>query len=147
MCTTLEKFIAPRGSGRTTQICKYAILHDCDIIVPNRNNIQHIITVMMQICAGPNEYEYIGYNQSTNDIKIHTGIDTVVIHVFDAESFQFARFGPDRMKPVVIDDIDECMKHIIGSNKIAACSMATYNPHDVALTYGNDIGTLFRSLI
>ena len=143
----MEKFIAPRGAGRTTQICKYAILHDCDIIVPNRNNIQHIITVMMQICAGPNEYEYIGYNQSTNDIKIHTGIDTVVIHVFDAESFQFARFGPDRMKPVVIDDIDECMKHIIGSNKIAACSMATYNPHDVALTYGNDIGTLFRSLI
>lgn len=143
----MEKFIAPRGSGRTTQICKYAIVHDCDIVVPNRNNIQHIITVMMQICAGPNEYEYIGYNQSTNDIKIHTGIDTVVIHVFDAESFQFARFGPDRMKPVVIDDIDECMKHIIGSNKIAACSMATYNPAEVAFTHSDDIGNMFRSLI
>lgn len=143
----MEKFIAPRGSGRTTQICKYAILHDCDIIVPNRNNIQHIITVMMQICAGPNEYEYIGYNQSTNDIKIHTGIDTVVVHVFDAESFQFARFGPDRMKPVVIDDIDECMKHIIGSDKIAACSIATYNQSEVAFTHSDDIDNMFRSLI
>lgn len=143
----MEKFIAPRGSGRTTQICKYAILHDCDIIVPNRNNIQHIITVMMQICAGPNEYEYIGYNQSTNDIKIHTGIDTVVIHVFDAESFQFARFGPDRMRPVVIDDIDECMKHIIGSNKIAACSMAMYDPDEVALEPMDSSTGAFRSLI
>lgn len=142
----MEKFIAPRGGGRTTQICKYAILHDCDIIVPNRNNIQHIITVMMQICAGPNEYEYIGYNQSTNDIKIHTGIDTVVIHVFDAESFQFARFGPDRMRPVVIDDIDECMKHIIGSDKIAACSMAMYDPDEVALTHDFH-SNAFRSLI
>ena len=142
----MEKFIAPRGAGRTTQICKYAILHDCDIIVPNRNNIQHIITVMMQICAGPNEYEYIGYNQSTNDIKIHTGIDTVVIHVFDAESFQHARFGPARMKPVVIDDIDECMKHIIGSDKIAACSMAMYDTDEVALTHDFH-SNAFRSLI
>lgn len=143
----MEKFIAPRGSGRTTQICKYAILHDCDIIVPNRNNIQHIITVMMQICAGSNEYEYIGYNQSTNDIKIHTGIDTVVIHIFDAESFQFARFGPDRIRPVVIDDIDECMKRIIGSNRIAACSMATYHPSEVALGPMTSSVGAFRSLL
>lgn len=142
----MEKFISPRGSGRTTQICKYAIENDCDIIVPNRNNIQHIITVMMEICAKSNGYEYIGYNQSTNDIKIHTEIDTVVIHVFDAESFQFARFGPDRMKPVVIDDIDECMKRIIGSNKIAACSMATYDPIEVAFTR-DFYPAAFRSLI
>lgn len=142
----MEKFISPRGSGRTTQICKYAILHDCDIIVPNRNNIQHIITVMMEICANSNGYEYIGYNQSANDIKIHTEIDTVVIHVFDAESFQFARFGPDRMKPVVIDDIDECMKRIIGSNKIAACSMATYDPTEVAFTR-DFYPAAFRSLL
>lgn len=142
----MEKFISPRGSGRTTQICKYAIENDCDIIVPNRNNIQHIITVMMEICDSSNGYEYIGYNQSTNDIKIHTEIDTVVIHVFDAESFQFARFGPDRMKPVVIDDIDECMKHIIGSNKIAACSMATYDPAEVAFTR-DFYPAAFRSLL
>ena len=142
----MEKFIAPRGSGRTTQICKYAIENDCDIIVPNRNNIQHIITVMMEICDSSNGYEYIGYNQCTNDIKIHTEIETVVIHVFDAESFQFARFGPDRMKPVVIDDIDECMKHIIGSNKIAACSMATYDPTEVAFTC-DFYPAAFRSLL
>ena len=142
----MEKFIAPRGSGRTTQICKYAILHDCDIIVPNRNNIQYIITIMMQICAGTNEYEYIGYNQSTNDIKIHTGIGTVVIHIFDAESFQLARFGPDRMRPVVIDDIDECMKRIIWFDKIAACSMATYDPSEVAFTR-NSHSSAFRSLL
>lgn len=142
----MEKFISPRGSGRTTQICKYAIENDCDIIVPNRNNIQHIITVMMEICDSSNGYEYIGYNQSTNDIKIHTEIDTVVIHVFDAESFQFARFGPDRTKPVVIDDIDECMKHIIGSNKIAACSMATYDPAEVAFTR-DFYPAAFRSLL
>lgn len=36
----MEKFIAPRGSGRTYQICKYAIENDCDIIVPTSLNVE-----------------------------------------------------------------------------------------------------------
>lgn len=144
----MEKFIAPRGSGRTTQICKYAMLHDCDIIVPTRQAIQHIVTAIQKICSNPkSSYEYIGFNPVTNNIKISTGINTIVIHVFEAKSFQCARFGPARAKPIVIDDIDECMKHMIGFDKIMACSMATYEPSEVALAHSNNIGTMFRSLI
>lgn len=130
----MEKIIAPRGSGRTYRICKYAIENDCDIIVPTLHSIRHIVTIIMQVCANSNgEYEYIGYNNTLHDIKVKTWDDTIVIHIIDAANFQHAMFGPDRRKPVVIDDIDECMKRIINSNLIAACSMATYGPSEVAL--------------
>lgn len=130
----MEKIIAPRGSGRTYRICKYAIENDCDIIVPTLHSIQHIVTIIMQICANSNgEYEYIGYNETLHDIKLKTWDDTIVIHIIDATNFQHAMFGPARRKPVVIDDIDECMKRVINSNLIAACSMATYGPSEVAL--------------
>lgn len=130
----MEKIIAPRGSGRTYRICKYAIENDCDIIVPTLHSIQHIVTIIMQICSNSNgEYEYIGYNETLHDIKLKTWDDTIVIHIIDADNFQHATFGPSRRRPVVIDDIDECMKRIINSNLIAACSMATYNPAEVAL--------------
>jgi hypothetical protein len=129
----MEKIIAPRGSGRTYRICKYAIENDCDIIVPTLHSIQHIVTIIMQICANSNgEYEYIGYNNTLHDIKVKTWDDTIVIHIIDATNFQHAMFGPARRKPVVIDDIDECMKRVINSNLIAACSIATYGPSEVA---------------
>lgn len=130
----MKKFIAPRGSGRTYQICKYAIENDCDIIVPALSSIQHIVTIIMQICYDSNgEYEYIGYNDRLHDIKVKTWNDTIVIHIIDATNFQHATFDPARRKPVVIDDIDECMKRVINSNLIAACSIATYDLSDVAL--------------
>jgi hypothetical protein len=130
----MYKIFAPRGGGRTYQICKYAIENDCDIIVPALNSIQHIITIIMQICYDSNgEYEYIDDNNNLRDIKIKTPNDTIVIHVFDADSFRHAQFGPARRKPVVIDDIDECMKRIINSDLIEAISIATYDPSDVAL--------------
>lgn len=130
----MYKIFAPRGGGRTYQICKYAIENDCDIIVPALNSIQHIITIIMQICYDSNgEYEYIDDNNNLRDIKIKTPNDTIVIHVFDVDSFRHAQFGPARRKPVVIDDIDECMKRIINSDLIEAISIATYDPSDVAL--------------
>lgn len=130
----MYKIFAPRGGGRTYQICKYAIENDCDIIVPVLSSIQHIVTIIMQICYDSNgEYEYIGYNDRLHDIKVKTWNDTIVIHIIDATNFQHAMFGPARRKPVVIDDVDLCMQHIIGDRNIAACSIATYDPFDVAL--------------
>ena len=130
----MYKIFTPRGGGRTSRICKYAIENDCDIIVPTLSSIQHIVTIIMQICYDSNgEYEYIGYNDRLHDIKVKTWNDTIVIHIIDATNFQHAMFGSARRKPVVIDDIDECMKCIINSNLIAACSIATYDPFDVAL--------------
>lgn len=130
----MYKIFAPRGGGRTYQICKYAIENDCDIIVPALSSIQHIITIIMQICYDSNgEYKYIGYNDRLHDIKVKTWNDTIMIHIIDATNFQHAMFGPARRKPVVIDDIDECMKRIINFDLIEAISIATYDPFDVAL--------------
>ena len=143
----MEKFIAPRGSGRTTQICKYAIENDCDIIIPSVRSVQHIVTVIIQICADSNgEFIYGGINDADNTIDVVTWNNKIKIHLYDAETFRFANFESDRKKPVVIDDIDECMKHIINSNLIAACSMATYDPAEVAFTR-NFYPAAFRSLL
>lgn len=129
----MEKYISPRGSGRTYQICKYAIEHDCDIIIPTPHSVQHIVTIIMQICADSNsEFIYGGIDIPNNTIDVVTWNDRIKIHLYDAENFQFAHFGCTRRKPVVIDDIDECMKRIINSNLIAAVSMASYDPADVA---------------
>lgn len=130
----MEKFITPRGSGRTYQICKYAIEHDCDIIVPMAGDAQHIITVIMRVCADSNgELIYGGLDAANNTVDVVTWNDRIKIHIYDASNFSFACFGSDRRKPVVIDDIDECMKRIINSNLIAAVSMCSYDPADVAL--------------
>ena len=129
----MQKFISPRRSGRTYQICKYAIEHDCDIIIPTQHSVQHIVTIIMQICADSNgEFIYGGIDAPNNTIDVVTWNNKIKIHLYDADSFQHAQFGPARRKPVVIDDIDECMKRIINSNLIAAVSMASYDPADVA---------------
>lgn len=130
----MEKFITPRGGGRTYQICKYAIENDCDIIVPTINQIDYIVNTIQKICSSSGgELIYCGV-----DVDKHTAtVDVAVwngrrqIKIYDARIFTVAYFEHST-KSVVIDDIDECMKHVVDNRTIAACSMGTYAPTDVA---------------
>lgn len=129
----MYKIFAPRGGGRTYQICKYAIENDCDIIVPTINQFDYVVDTIQKICsASDGELIYCGTNKpmATVDVAVWNGRRR--IKIYDAGSFTVAYFG-HRTKPVVIDDVDECMKHIVGHCTIAACSIATYDPSDVAL--------------
>ena len=128
----LERILTPRGGGRTYRVCKYAIEHDCDIIVPNNISRQRITTVLFNICNTTDEQTYRNYNFDTNTVQIDKIEGQIEIRIFVASDFSVAYFG-NRTKPVVIDDIDECMKRIIGSCPIAAVTMMTYDPAEVAL--------------
>lgn len=128
----MEKIIAPRGSGRTYQICKYAIENDCDIIVPTSLNVEIVTKTIIFLCESScGKWTYRGYRVDSREIYVDTEEKRLTIRVFNSLDFQLASFGYNT-KPVVIDDVDLCMQHIIGGRNIAACSIATYNPSDVA---------------
>ncbi len=129
----MQKIFAPRGGGRTYQICKYAIENDCDIIVPTINQFDYIVDTIQKICsASDGEWIYCSFNKPTATVDVAVWNGRRQIKIYDAESFAVAYFG-HRTKPVVIDDVDLCMQHVIGYRTIAACSIATYDPFDVAL--------------
>lgn len=129
----MYKIFAPRDGGRTYQICKYAIENDCDIIVPTINQFNYIVDTIQKICsASDGEWIYCGIDKPTATVDVAVWNGRRQIKIYDAGSFTVAHFGHST-KPVVIDDIDECMKHVVGYRMIAACSIATYDPFDVAL--------------
>lgn len=129
----MYKIFAPRGSGRTYQICKYAIENDCDIIVPTINQFNYIVDTIQKICsASDGEWIYCGIDKPTATVDVAVWNGRRQIKIYNAGNFTVAHFGHST-KPVVIDDIDECMKHVVGYRMIAACSMATYGPSEVAL--------------
>ena len=129
----MYKIFAPRGGGCTYQICKYAIENDCDIIVPTINQFDYIVDIIQKICsASDGEWIYCGIDKPAATVDVAVWNGRRLIKIYDAGNFTVAYFE-HRTKPVVIDDIDECMKHIVGYCTIAACSMATYDPSDVAL--------------
>lgn len=129
----MEKFIGPRGSRRTYQICKYAIENDCDIVVPTSLDVELVTKTIIFLCESScGKWTYRGYRVDPREINVDTEEKRLTIRVFSALDFQLASFGHDT-KQVVIDDVDLCMQHIIGGRNIAACSIATYDPSNVAL--------------
>ena len=128
----MYKIFAPRGGGRTYQICKYAIENDCDIIVPTINQFNYIVDTIQKICsASDGEWIYCGIDKPTATVDVAVWNGRRQIKIYDARSFTVAYFDHST-KQVVIDDIDECMKHVVDNRTIAACSMGTYDPADVA---------------
>lgn len=128
----MDRILAPRGGGRTYQICKYAIENDCDIIVPTINQFDHIVDTIQKICSSSDgELIYCGFDKPSSTVEVVTWNNRKEIKLFDANAFTIAYFGRIT-KPVVIDDVDLCMQNIIGYRTIAACSMVTYDHADVA---------------
>lgn len=129
----MYKIFAPRRGGRTYQICKYAIENDCDIIVPTFLNVELVTKTIIFLCESSyGKQTYRGYRDDSREVYVDTEEKRLTIRVFSALDFQLASFGHDT-KQVVIDDVDLCMQHVIGGRNIAACSIATYDPSDVAL--------------
>ena len=128
----MYKIFTSRGGGRTYQICKYAIENDCDIIVPTINQCNYIVDTRTKICsASDGVWIYCGIDKPTTTVDVAVWNDRRQIKIYDARTFTVAYFEHST-KPVVIDDIDECMKHVVDNRTIAACSMGTYDPADVA---------------
>lgn len=129
----MQKIFAPRGGGRTYQICKYAIENDCDIVVPTSLNVELVTKTIIFLCESScGKWTYRGYRVDSREVYVDTEEKRLTIRVFNALDFQSASFEHNA-KQVVIDDVDLCMQYIIGCRNIAACSIATYDPSNVAL--------------
>lgn len=129
----MYKIFALRGGGRTYQICKYAIENDCDIIVPTINQFNYIVDTIQKICsASDGEWIYCGIDKPATTVNVAVWNGQRQIKIYDAGILTITYFMHST-KPVVIDDIDKCMDYIVSNCMIAACSIATYDPSDVAL--------------
>lgn len=104
----MYKIFAPRGGGRTYQICKYAIENDCDIIVPTSLNVELVTKTIIFLCESScGKWTYSGYRVDSREVYVDTYGKRLIIRVFNALDFQLASFGYNA-KQVVIDDVDLC---------------------------------------
>ena len=62
MSTAVKRFIQPRGTGLTYNICKYAIEHGCDIVCPRFHDIANCINALIEICEVNNKYKVINWS-------------------------------------------------------------------------------------
>lgn len=135
----MDRILAPRGGERTYQVCKYAIEHDCDIIVPGITNIKYCLNTLKKICDDSDGELSIceiggwgaeaGYHLIT--IK-NLQNEKTTIKVYTANGFLCSARGA-APRDYIADDADKCLKSIIGQH-LKACSIMTYDPTEVALS-------------
>lgn len=139
----MNRILAPRGGGRTYQVCKYAIEHDCDIIVPTIANIKHCFDTLKKVCED-SDGKYVAGAEGGNGSPMADGIgylaitinticdETITIRIYTAYGFMHGVRGV-RPRNYIADDADECLRFILGP-QLVACSLMTYDPAEVALT-------------
>lgn len=138
----MERILTPRGGGRTYRVCKYAIEHDCDIIVPTIENIKHCFDTLKKICDN-SDGQYFVLAFGGNGAPMTDGIgfravtiktihdETITIRIYTAYGFLHRRRGTEP-RNYIADDADECLGFIFGP-QLVACSMMTYDPAEVEL--------------
>lgn len=114
------KMITNRGSGRTWNTCKYALEHNCDIIVAGYSADNLCVKYLKALCEHYNgRYEYveavIGVKHCR--VTIHdkkTDVD-FTINVYTDMCIKQNRVDVSASdKPIIVDDIDRCFKNILG---------------------------------
>lgn len=114
------KIVDERCSGNTSKLCRYALDNECDIIVPNRYNVEHVLKEL-RYQADRNGYKifgavvpslyggvYFNYNGKTGDVKtIHiSAISDVIEGCIDYES---------QPRKVVVDEVERCMAMLLST--------------------------------
>ena len=154
----MDRILAPRGGGRTYQVCKYAIEHDCDIIVPTMMSVRTCQKTLKKICEDSNKiYTLRAEGGEGNIMTAGVGFLAVTIDIAERPAVTiriYTSYGylhSQRQlsgRYIVADDVDECFRHIIGP-QLKACSITTYDPADVALKPAtqNDTECICNSLL
>lgn len=136
--------LRPRGAGRTYEICEYAVKNNCNILVPMwstailcaQDYIREIATNLGIVYLG---YGGTGYSCCSR-VRLRSeerGEYEIKIFIASkmADTVRGLQIGD---KPIVIDDIDHCFSLMYPLFNIAACSLMTYDPTEVALTPPNE---------
>lgn len=114
------KMITNRGSGRTWNTCKYALMHNCDIIVAGYSEDRACARYLEALCEYySGRYEYIETVIGVKHcrVTIHDKKKDVdfTINVYTDMSIKQNRIDiSTNDKPIVVDDIDRCFKNILG---------------------------------
>lgn len=138
----MDRILAPRGGGRTYQVCKYAIEHDCDIIVPTMMSVRTCQKTLKKICEDSNKIYTLRAEGGRGSIMtLGVGFLAVTIDIAERPTVTiriYTSYGyfhsPHQLsgRYIITDDADECLRSIIGP-RLKACSIATYDPADVTL--------------
>ena len=113
------KMITNRGSGRTWNTCKYALMHNCDIIVAGYSADRACVRYLEALCKHySGSYEYV-------EAIVRPSYCTVTIRDIEKDAnFVISIYCSMYMKqenidvsasdkPIIVDDIDRCFKNIL----------------------------------
>jgi len=114
------KMIGNRCSGRTWNTCKYALMHNCDIIVSGYSADRACVRYLEALCkyySGSYEYVEAVIGVKHCRVTIHdkkTDAD-FTINVYTDMSIKQNRIDMSTNgKPIIVDDIDRCFRNILG---------------------------------
>ena len=136
----MKRILAPRGGGRTYAICEYAVKNNCNILVPMRRTASLCALDYIRKIAANLGIVYLGYGGTGYSCCSRVRLESeergeYEIRIFIASKMTDVVRGLQiGDKPIVIDDIDHCFSLMYPVFNIAACSLMTYDPSDVALT-------------
>lgn len=135
----MERILTPRGGGRTYRVCKYAVKNNCNILVPTRSTAVRCAQDYIKEIASALDVQYYGYSINRQCFVVDLQSrerGEYKIYILVASGFlDHSRGLHLENKPLVVDDIDRCFQFMCFPDiQIAACSVVTYDPSEVALT-------------
>lgn len=112
----MKKILGSRGTGKSYSIYSYAILNECDIIVPTRYNINYAIKAVKNIINKKYcDIKIDSINISERDcatIWYHSkDKDNMYIRIFSASDVSKIQYGNGRY--IVCDELSCCMRAIL----------------------------------
>lgn len=123
------KMITNRGSGRTWNTCKYALMHNCDIIVAGYSADRACARYLEDLCeyySGSYEYIETVIGVKHCRVTIHDKKKDVdfTINVYTDMSIKQNRIDISANdKPIIVDDIDRCFKNILGIKNLGGLTL------------------------
>ena len=136
----MEKILTPRGGGRTYAICEYAVKNNCNILVPMQSTAILCAQDYIKEIANNLGIEYVGYSGAGYSCCFRARLKSIERGEYEIKVIAASRITDSVRglqigdKKIVVDDIDQCFSFMYPLFNIAACSMATYDPSEVALT-------------
>lgn len=123
------KMITNCGSGRTWNTCKYALEHNCDIIVAGYLADRACVKYLETLCKYYSDsYEYVEAIIGVKHCRviIHDKKKDVdfTVNVYTDTSIKQNRVDISASdRSIVVDDIDQCFKNILGIKNFAGFTL------------------------
>lgn len=119
------KILSSRGTGRSYQIARYAIMNNCNILVNSYHQINHMRIILKDILATDG---FIIVNESQSNtgyccsFRRRYESDTKIIKVYTVyDAMQHKAYAEG--ENIVIDDVDFALKQIFNAYNLKGITM------------------------